>query len=79
MSANPQLGQIEGAILLDWDEGTAVLEDTGGDSSEDKVTQAVMEAARKELSEFHAKVLPVCEMLDNMGLLYVVRYWIYKL
>ena len=53
------MGQIEGAILLDWDEGSAVLEDTGGDSSEDKVTQAVMEAARKELSEFHAKVLPI--------------------
>jgi len=33
------LGHIEGAILLDWDEGAAILEDTGGQSSQDKVSQ----------------------------------------
>ena len=70
-----QLGQIEGAILLDWDEGGSVLDDTGGgDPTEDKVNQVVMDAARKELAEFHSKVLPVCDMLDNMGVLYVVGY-----
>lgn len=32
----------------------------------------VVESARKELGDFYTKVLPVCEQLDNLGLLYVV-------
>ena len=45
----------------------------GGPHHSERMSQAVMEAARRELTDFHARVLPVCDKLDNMAALYVVR------
>lgn len=63
-----QLGNIDGAILLDWRESTLLNKLEAGA----RVGTLMLDAARKELSDFHSKVLPVCEHYDNLGLLYVV-------
>ncbi|XP_042224264.1 adenylate kinase isoenzyme 5-like isoform X2 [Homarus americanus] len=67
-SANRVLGNIDGAILLDWRESTLLNNLEAGA----RMGTLMLDAARKELSEFHSKVLPVCEYFDNQGLLYVV-------
>ncbi|XP_063591817.1 adenylate kinase isoenzyme 5-like [Penaeus indicus] len=65
---NQKLGNIDGAILLDWRESTLLNKLEAGA----RVGTLMLDAARKELSDFHSKVLPVCEHYDNLGLLYVV-------
>ncbi|XP_071541442.1 adenylate kinase isoenzyme 5 isoform X2 [Panulirus ornatus] len=67
-NASRMLGHIDGAILLDWRESTLLNNLEAGA----RMGTLMLDAARKELSEFHNKVLPVCEYYDNQGLLYVV-------
>ncbi|ROT66843.1 putative adenylate kinase isoenzyme 5-like, partial [Penaeus vannamei] len=67
-NSSPLLGNIDGAILLDWRESTLLNKLEAGA----RVGTLMLDAARKELSDFHSKVLPVCEHYDNLGLLYVV-------
>ncbi|XP_076039604.1 adenylate kinase isoenzyme 5 isoform X2 [Oratosquilla oratoria] len=63
-----KLGKIDGAILLDWQESTLLHTMEVGS----RLGEVVLEAARKELADFHTRVLPVCEYLDNLGVLFVV-------
>ncbi|XP_069948782.1 adenylate kinase isoenzyme 5 isoform X2 [Cherax quadricarinatus] len=65
---NEKLGNIDGAILLDWRE-SALLSNLEAGA---RMGTLMLDAARKDLSEFHSKVLPVCEHFDNQGLLFVV-------
>ncbi|XP_066939611.1 adenylate kinase isoenzyme 5 isoform X2 [Macrobrachium rosenbergii] len=65
---NEKLGNIDGAILLDWRESTLLNNLEAGA----RMGTLMLDAARKELSDFHNKVLPVCEHYDNQGLLFVV-------
>ncbi|XP_069186141.1 adenylate kinase isoenzyme 5 isoform X6 [Procambarus clarkii] len=65
---NDKLGNVDGAILLDWRESTLLSNLEAGA----RMGTLMLDAARKDLSEFHSKVLPVCEHFDNHGLLYVV-------
>nr|XP_045607320.1 uncharacterized protein LOC123763978 isoform X2 [Procambarus clarkii] len=67
-SAGRMLGNVDGAILLDWRESTLLSNLEAGA----RMGTLMLDAARKDLSEFHSKVLPVCEHFDNHGLLYVV-------
>lgn len=68
LSGSLQLGNIDGAILLDWRESTLLNNLEAGA----RMGTLMLDAARKELAEFNDKVLPVCEYYDNHGLLYVV-------
>ncbi|XP_045134549.1 uncharacterized protein LOC123518055 isoform X2 [Portunus trituberculatus] len=63
-----RLGNIDGAILLDWRESTLLNNLEAGA----RMGSLMLEAAKKELTEFTTKVLPVCEYYDNLGMLYVV-------
>ncbi|XP_045134552.1 adenylate kinase isoenzyme 5-like isoform X5 [Portunus trituberculatus] len=65
---NDKLGNIDGAILLDWRESTLLNNLEAGA----RMGSLMLEAAKKELTEFTTKVLPVCEYYDNLGMLYVV-------
>ncbi|XP_068246972.1 adenylate kinase isoenzyme 5 isoform X2 [Palaemon carinicauda] len=67
-NTSPLLGNIDGAILLDWRESTLLNNLEAGA----RMGTLMLDAARKELSDFHNKVLPVCEHYDNQGLLFVV-------
>ncbi|KAK3850977.1 hypothetical protein Pcinc_042342, partial [Petrolisthes cinctipes] len=67
-SSQLSLGNIDGAILLDWRESTLLNNLEAGA----KMGSLMLDAARRELADFTTKVLPVCEYYDNHGLLYVV-------